>query len=209
MGNGHIDSVEVGTGTGRSPLGYSTDVIQRNTLQSGPRCEDTPGGMTFHWEDPKAPEPVCMSYGINNPMREPLFGQGTALPVPPRTDKQSIRLTKTSMYCFRARTGQRKVALGGSSSTLDSGAKATKLSSPTRFTAVTARRKAVLQDSHLRSACSRGSNGGEHRASRMTGRSQEGTRTAGGGRNRRTPLRNHPPVERRKPYSPRPEGSHQ
>ena len=61
--------------------------------------------------------------------------------------------------------------------------------SPTPFADATARRKAVLPDRHLRSACSRGSNGGEHKDSWTTSKSHEGTRTACEGYNRRAPLR--------------------
>lgn len=65
-------------------------------------------------------------------------------------------------------------------------------SSLTRFADAITRRKAVLQDSHLRSTQPKGSDRGEHKASRTTGRSHEGTRTACRGRNQRAPLRNLP-----------------
>lgn len=35
--DGHINSVEAGKGTGRSPCSYSTDAIQWNTLQGSPK----------------------------------------------------------------------------------------------------------------------------------------------------------------------------
>ena len=62
-------------------------------------------------------------------------------------------------------------------------------SSPTRLADVIARRKAVLTDSHFRSARSKGSNGGEHKASRTIGKSHEGTLAMRGGFSLSTPLR--------------------
>ena len=58
----------------------------------------------------------------------------------------------------------------------------------TRFAAVMARRNAVLHDTHLDSACAKGSEGGLHRGSSTMGRSQDGVLRALGGCNLKSPL---------------------
>ena len=62
-------------------------------------------------------------------------------------------------------------------------------SSLTRFAEVMARRKAVLTESHLSSACNKGSTGGEHRASSTKGRSHVGALGMFGGRSLSAPLK--------------------
>lgn len=62
-------------------------------------------------------------------------------------------------------------------------------SSPTLFAEEIASRNAVLADTHFKSAPSSGSNGGEDKPSKTTGRSHEGTRANLGGRRRMAPFK--------------------
>lgn len=120
--------------------------------------------MTLHWGDLKAPEPVCLRNGFNNPMQELLFRQGTALPW---HTKQSFRFMEPSRDLYMLSQSSNKTKYGGirrENSTT---------SSPLQDVNIRVRRKAVLPDSHLRSACSRGSNRGEHKAYRTTGKFHE------------------------------------